>query len=70
MQKWLARDPLPMYRDRLLGIGVSEDELAAIEAEADAAVELATREAREGAAPGADLLMRDVWADGGSAWRN
>ena len=20
--------------------------------------------------PGADLLMQDVWADGGSAWRN
>ena len=59
-----------MYRDRLLGIGVGEEELGEIEAEVDAAVERATREAREGAEPGADLLMRDVWADGGSSWRN
>jgi acetoin:2,6-dichlorophenolindophenol oxidoreductase subunit alpha len=70
VQKWLLRDPLPMYRDRLLGIGVSDQELGDIEAEVDAAVERATREAREGAEPGADLLMQDVWADGGSAWRN
>jgi pyruvate dehydrogenase E1 component alpha subunit len=59
-----------MYRDRLLGIGVGEDELAGIESEVAAAVERATREAREGATPGADLMMSDVWADGGSAWRN
>ena len=70
VQKWLARDPLPMYRDRLLGIGVGEAELAGIESETDAAVERATREARAGAIPGADLVMSDVWADGGSAWRN
>jgi hypothetical protein len=33
-------------------------------------VERATQEARDGAEPGADLVMTDLWADGGSAWRN
>lgn len=70
VQKWLARDPLPMYRDRLLGIGVGEDELAGIEAEIDAEVDQATEGAKAGSTPGADLLMTDVWADGGSSWRN
>lgn len=70
VQKWLARDPLPMYRDRLLGIGVGEDELAAIEAAVDADVDRATEGAKAGSTPGADLLMSDVWADGGSSWRN
>ncbi|HYJ66805.1 MAG TPA: thiamine pyrophosphate-dependent dehydrogenase E1 component subunit alpha [Nocardioidaceae bacterium] len=70
VQKWLAKDPLPMYRDRLLEIGATEPELEGIEAEVDAVVERATQEARDAAEPGADLVMTDLWADGGSAWRN
>jgi acetoin:2,6-dichlorophenolindophenol oxidoreductase subunit alpha len=70
VQKWLARDPLPMYRDRLLQLGAAEPELAEIETEVEAAVERATQQARDGAEPGVDLVMTDLWADGGSAWRN
>jgi acetoin:2,6-dichlorophenolindophenol oxidoreductase subunit alpha len=70
VQKWLAKDPLPMYRDRLLEVGATAAELDRIEADADAAIERATQEARDGAEPGADLVMTDLWADGGSAWRN
>jgi pyruvate dehydrogenase E1 component alpha subunit len=49
---------------------VSEDELRAIEAEVDAEVDRATEEAKLGGVPGEDLLLKDVWADGGGAWRN
>jgi pyruvate dehydrogenase E1 component alpha subunit len=68
--EWLAKDPIPRYRSRLLEEGASEEQLSAIEAEVAAEVELATEEAKAGAIPGEDLLMKDVWADGGSSWRN
>src|ERR1017187_1917428 len=68
--EWLAKDPIPRYRSRLLDEGASEEQLSAIEAEVAAEVELATEEAKAGAIPGEDLLMKDVWADGGSSWRN
>jgi pyruvate dehydrogenase E1 component alpha subunit len=59
-----------MYRQRLLHHGASEQTLDEIDAQAHASVETATEEAKAGAMPGADLLMKDVWADGGSSWRN
>jgi pyruvate dehydrogenase E1 component alpha subunit len=70
LAEWLAKDPIPRYRTRLLEAGVSEDELRAIEAEVDAEVDRATEEAKLGGVPGEDLLLKDVWADGGGAWRN
>jgi TPP-dependent pyruvate/acetoin dehydrogenase alpha subunit len=68
--EWMAKDPVPRYRQRLLEAGATEDQLAAIEAEIAAEVDLATEEAKAGAIPGEDLLMKDVWADGSSSWRN
>jgi pyruvate dehydrogenase E1 component alpha subunit len=68
--EWLAKDPIPRYRARLLDEGASEEQLAAIEADVTAEVDVATEEAKAGAIPGDDLLMKDVWADGGSSWRN
>jgi len=68
--EWLAKDPIPRYRARLLEEGATEEQLSAIEAEVAAAVDLATDEAKAGATPGEDLLMKDVWADGGASWRN
>jgi TPP-dependent pyruvate/acetoin dehydrogenase alpha subunit len=70
VQEWLARDPLPMYRARLITDGVAENELAAIEDAATKAVDEATEFAKAGAAPGEDLLLKDVWSDGGWTWRN
>ena len=68
---WLARDPLPMYRARLLEAGVAVDaELDRIEADAARAVDAATEFAKAGARPGEHLLLKDVWADGGATWRN
>ena len=68
--QWLARDPIPMYHARLLAEGASEEQLVQIEHEVAAEVDRATEEAKAGPTPGADLLMKDVWADGRSAWRN
>jgi acetoin:2,6-dichlorophenolindophenol oxidoreductase subunit alpha len=68
--EWLAKDPIPRYRSRLLAEGATEEQLRAIEADVATEVERATEEAKAGAIPGEDLLMKDVWADGGSSWRN
>jgi pyruvate dehydrogenase E1 component alpha subunit len=70
VERWLARDPLPAYRSRLLESGVDESALVAIEEVARRDVDLATEEAKAGAAPSLDLVGTDVWADGGAAWRN
>jgi len=67
---WLAKDPIPMYHARLLAEGATEAQLSEIDRAVAAMVDLATEEAKAGETPGADLLMKDVWADGGSAWRN
>jgi pyruvate dehydrogenase E1 component alpha subunit len=59
-----------MYHARLLAEGATEAQLVEIELAVAAQVDQATEEAKAGPIPGADLLMKDVWADGGSAWRN
>jgi pyruvate dehydrogenase E1 component alpha subunit len=68
--EWMAKDPIPMYHARLLAEGATEAQLVEIELSVAAQVDQATEEAKAGPIPGADLLMKDVWADGGSAWRN
>ena len=67
---WAAYDPIVLYRTRLLRQGVSDSALDAIEEAADGDVETATVEAKASPPPGAEMLMRDVWSDGGSSWRN
>ena len=67
---WAAYDPIVIYRARLLRHGVSDATLDAIEESADGDVETATVEAKASPPPGSDMLMRDVWSDGGWSWRN
>ena len=67
---WAAYDPLDLYRQRLRDAGVGEAELDAIDAEAQRDVDAATDAAKAAPMPGADLLMTNVWADGGASWRN
>ena len=67
---WLERDPIPMYHQRLLKLGVGEDVLASITLQVATAVQRATDEATDGALPSLDAVFTDVWADGGWAWRN
>ena len=69
VKKWMDRDPVPLYRARLEGDGVPAATLDRIEAEAHAEVEAAREEAK--ASPPADpaSVERELWSDGGSAWR-
>ena len=70
LQAWLARDPIPMYRQRLLDLGISEADVESIESETDAAIDEATEEARNSPPPPVDIAHIDVWADGSATWRN
>jgi pyruvate dehydrogenase E1 component alpha subunit len=67
---WKLRDPIIIYHQRLLAQGVSEAQLVEIETDVAAMVDLATEEAKAGAVPGEEYLLKDVWADGGYQWRN
>jgi len=70
VSEWLARDPIPAYRQVLISRGVDEAVLDEIDAEAKAAVDRATEEAKAGAEPRPELAFTDVWSDGGWEWRN
>jgi pyruvate dehydrogenase E1 component alpha subunit len=70
VQAWLTRDPIPVYHQRLLRLGVSEERLATIVQEVSNRVEDATEFAKDGRPPDDEHLSADLFADGGSAWRN
>jgi acetoin:2,6-dichlorophenolindophenol oxidoreductase subunit alpha len=70
VEAWKERDPIPMYHDRLLGLGASEASLSTVEREVAAAVDAATEFAKSGPEPGEGALLSEVYADGGSRWRN
>jgi hypothetical protein len=70
VKAWKARDPIPTYRDRMLKLGIDDNEIKAIEAAADAAIDAAVEEAKNAPPPDISLAQKDVWADGGAAWRN
>lgn len=70
VKAWLAKDPIPMYRERLLELGIPSAEVEKIEQEVDAMIDAATEEAKSAPPPALELASKDVWADGGSAWRN
>jgi pyruvate dehydrogenase E1 component alpha subunit len=67
---WKARDPIPAFRARLESAGVDAAALDAIDAEVRVAVAEAEAEARAAPEPSADVLETQLWADGGSRWRN
>jgi acetoin:2,6-dichlorophenolindophenol oxidoreductase subunit alpha len=70
VREWLGRDPIPMFRARLLEAGVDAGVLDEIDATAQAAVDQATEEARSAPLPDPLTIETEVWADGGSEWRN
>ena len=67
---WMKRDPIPMYRARLLADGVDEATLVRIEDAAKTEIDAAAEAAKNGPPPGEELLLKDTWADGTSTWRN
>jgi TPP-dependent pyruvate/acetoin dehydrogenase alpha subunit len=71
VREWLARDPVPMYRERLAADGADEGTLASIDREVQDAVDRATEEARNAPFPDPQTdLLTELWADGGSSWRS
>ena len=70
VESWKARDPIPMYRERLAGSGVSEQQLSGIEESVEADMSIAIEEAKAAPVPSLASISTQVWADGGSQWRN
>ncbi|HSN42033.1 MAG TPA: thiamine pyrophosphate-dependent enzyme [Burkholderiales bacterium] len=70
LDKWLERDPLKVYRERLLALGFAAGTLDDIEAGAMGKVEEATAAAKASPTPSLDEIDKNVWADGSTAWRN
>ena len=70
VEAWKQREPIPVYHRRLLAIGTPEETLTGIARDVAAAIDDATEFAKAGAEPGQDALLTDVYADGGSRWRN
>ena len=70
LDEWLKRDPVTSYRTRLLEAGVAEPVLRDIEAAVTRAVDEATEAAKASPPSPVDVVEKDVWSDGGAAWRN
>jgi TPP-dependent pyruvate/acetoin dehydrogenase alpha subunit len=70
LDQWLKRDPIKIYRERLLQFGVKESVVTGIETEVRRNVDEATERCKAAPPPPLDLLTTDVYADGGWAWRN
>jgi pyruvate dehydrogenase E1 component alpha subunit len=70
LEKWLQRDPINVYRDRLVKLGVAEATLKDIEGDTMRKVDEATATAKASPVPGLSEIDKNVWADGGTAWRN
>jgi acetoin:2,6-dichlorophenolindophenol oxidoreductase subunit alpha len=69
VQQWLDRDPLDVARQRLAGLGVTEDEIAAAAERAAAVVADAVAVAKSADSADPAQALTDVWADGGYQWR-
>jgi pyruvate dehydrogenase E1 component alpha subunit len=54
----------------LLDLGVAESKILSIEDEIKRAVDTATDTAKASRPPADEMIYKDVWADGGWAWRN
>ena len=70
LERWKERDPIKIYRERLLQFGIGEDVIARLEAEVRRRVDEATEKCKAAGPPPLDILTTDVYADGGWAWRN
>jgi TPP-dependent pyruvate/acetoin dehydrogenase alpha subunit len=70
LDRWRERDPVKLYRARLLKRGIGESVLAGIESEVRRVLDRATEACKAAPIPPDSLLSTDVYADGGWAWRN
>jgi pyruvate dehydrogenase E1 component alpha subunit len=70
LEKWKKRDPILIYRERMKAFGIGDEAIARIDAEVKGVVDDATEKCKAAPTPSLDLLTKDVYADGGYAWRN
>jgi pyruvate dehydrogenase E1 component alpha subunit len=70
LEKWKARDPIKIYKERLKQFGIGEQTIANIDAEVRKIVDDATEACKAAPLPPVDIMTTDVYADGGWAWRN
>ena len=70
VEAWAGHDPIPLYHSRLLSVGVPEATLGEVQREVAEAIDAATEFATAGREPGESTLLTEVYADGGSRWRN
>ena len=70
VEAWTDYDPVELYHERLLSRGFGEEDLASISREVAGMVDDATEFAKAGEIPDVGDSFTDVWADGGSEWRN
>ena len=70
VEAWKKRDPVVIYRQRLLDEGVDAAAIEAIDAEQSARVDAAEKTARESGPPPLEIAYTDLWADGSSTWRS
>jgi pyruvate dehydrogenase E1 component alpha subunit len=70
IEAWLKYDPITVYRGRLRRLGVDQASVDRIDEQAAAEVERATEEAIAGDLPSPAVATTELWADGGSSWRN
>lgn len=70
VDSWLAKDPVSVYSQRLLGAGVLDQAaLTTMTTEVQELVDDATEAAKAGAHPSPAELLTQLWDDGGSSWR-
>lgn len=67
---WLARDPIPMYRGRLLEEGADEATLREVDDAVARQVDEATAAAKAAPEPDPGGMLSRMWAGGGASWRN
>jgi|SRR5690242_11729369 pyruvate dehydrogenase E1 component alpha subunit len=70
LDEWMKRDPVALYRKRLLELDFAEPSLQELEKAAQRAVDEATETAKASPPAPLEVIERDVWTDGGSSWRN
>ena len=70
LEQWLMRDPVKVLRERLEAAGIGEAELSDIEGRAQQVVTAAIEAAKAAPLSDPSEAFTDVWADGGSQWRN
>ncbi len=70
LEDWLTRDPIKIYRKRLVETGVDAAAIERIEKESKRKIDAATEACKKAPPVSEDILTTDVYADGGWAWRN